>query len=142
VEFPFQLDESARTVTESSLEKARPSILHIEDDADLGKVVATSLDEFADVSQAANLSQAQRLLEQRRFSLVILDICLPDGSGLDLLQRLMASEVPVIILCADAPPAEVHHQVDSVIVKTRQPEGSIVSTVLEVLKRRRTQVTD
>ncbi|HEY2685705.1 MAG TPA: PAS domain S-box protein [Steroidobacteraceae bacterium] len=137
VEFPFQMDESARTVTEASLEKARPSILHIEDDADLGKVVATSLDEFADVSQATNLSQAQRLLEQRRFSLVILDICLPDGSGLDLLQRLMASEVPVIILCADAPPAEVHHQVDSVIVKTRQPEGSIVSTVLEVLKKRR-----
>jgi len=42
----------------------------------------------ASVFAAATLAEARELLGHRRFTLVILDINLPDGSGIDLLQEI------------------------------------------------------
>ena len=44
----------------------------------------------AQCSQAASLAEARAQLQQRRFDLVLLDVGLPDGSGLELLPWLAA----------------------------------------------------
>ena len=78
-------------------------ILIVEDDLSLsnGIVLALKDSEFAFV-QARDLRSARRETESAVFDLIILDINLPDGNGLDFLKELRkSSAVPVIILTAN-----------------------------------------
>lgn len=79
-------------------------ILLLEDDAALGQGIRFALSQGGvQVELCAALSQAQSILPGRDFDLLILDVNLPDGSGLDLLQdvRRRHSSVPVILLTAN-----------------------------------------
>ena len=49
-----------------------------------------ALFEVADIEHSTNLSDARNCLESGTYDLVILDITLPDGSGLELLSILSA----------------------------------------------------
>ncbi len=78
-------------------------IFLLEDDEALGRGIAMALDTpERTVTLAQTISQAESLLHQQ-FSLLILDINLPDGSGIDLLRRLRVQGncVPVILLTAN-----------------------------------------
>lgn len=78
-------------------------ILLIEDDNALGRGVAVALTESGRiVALARDLQQARQRWEQQSFDLVVLDLNLPDGNGLDFLRWLrQRSEVPVLILTAN-----------------------------------------
>ncbi len=78
-------------------------ILIVEDDDALSQGIFLAL-RSPDVEPllAQTLGQARRFLEDRHVELVILDVNLPDGSGLELLQELRrSSSVPVILLTAN-----------------------------------------
>lgn len=78
-------------------------ILIIEDDLSLANGIALALkdSEFTFV-QAQDLHSAWQETENTAFDLIILDINLPDGNGLDFLKKLRRhSAVPVIILTAN-----------------------------------------
>jgi len=113
-------------------EKHLPSLLHVEDDEDLSRVLAMSLQGKVDVVLATTLKQAERLLQEKRFDLVVLDIALPDGSGLQLLQTLteqLDPAVPVMILSASEVSAKIHKSVASVMVKSRTSEAKIIRKI-------------
>lgn len=77
-------------------------ILIVEDDLSLSGGIAIALkgSEFA-FTQARDLHSARMEIQNTTFDLILLDINLPDGSGLDFLQELRGiSAVPVIILTA------------------------------------------
>ena len=79
-------------------------ILLLEDDAALGQGIRFALEnDGVQVELCTALSQAQSILPGKDFDLLILDVNLPDGSGLDLLQdvRRRHSSVPVILLTAN-----------------------------------------
>jgi len=79
-------------------------ILLLEDDAALGQGIRFALENGGvRVELCATLSQARLLLSGAAFDLLILDVNLPDGSGLDLLRevRRAGSGVPVILLTAN-----------------------------------------
>jgi len=61
---------------------------------------------------AADLASAREALSGRTFSLVVLDLLLPDGDGLDLLAEIKRSprhaETPVVLLSTEA---EVRHRI-------------------------------
>jgi DNA-binding response OmpR family regulator len=78
-------------------------ILIIEDDAALSNGITLALrDSRFAFRQAFNLSEAGTLLKSEQVDLIILDVNLPDGSGLELLKKLrISSSVPVIILTAN-----------------------------------------
>lgn len=79
-------------------------ILLLEDDSALGQGIRFALEnDGVQVELCAALSQAQSILPGKDFDLLILDVNLPDGSGLDLLQdvRRRHSSVPVILLTAN-----------------------------------------
>ena len=79
-------------------------ILLLEDDAALGQGIRFALENYGiHVELRTALSQAQSILPGKDFDLLILDVNLPDGSGLDLLQdvRRRHSSVPVILLTAN-----------------------------------------
>ena len=78
-------------------------IFLLEDDAALGRGIAMALESPAcTVTLAQTVKQAETAL-QKQYSLLILDINLPDGSGLDVLRRLRqhADDTPAILLTAN-----------------------------------------
>ena len=78
-------------------------ILIVEDDRPLGEGIALSLkNETTEVLCSVDLADAGRQLQLCVFELVILDINLPDGSGLELLRKIKAnSSTSVILLTAN-----------------------------------------
>ena len=82
------------------------NILVIEDEPDIRKNLEYNLGrEGFIVSSEASLSDAEKKLENNNdFSLIILDLMLPDGSGLDLCKKIKGNpgteSIPIIILTA------------------------------------------
>ena len=78
-------------------------LLIVEDDPTLGEGIRLALQAPELRPQLCrSLADAGELLSLRSFDLLILDINLPDGNGLDLLRALRReSEVPVILLTAN-----------------------------------------
>ena len=80
-------------------------ILVIEDEPDIRKNLEYNLarEGFA-VIGAASISEAESNLSMQTFNLILLDLMLPDGSGLDLCKKIKADSktesIPVIILTA------------------------------------------
>ena len=79
-------------------------ILLLEDDVTLGQGIRLALEnDSVNVELCTTRSQAQNLLTGADFDLLILDVNLPDGSGLDLLRDVRGrhSSLPVILLTAN-----------------------------------------
>ena len=80
-------------------------ILIIEDEPDIRKTLEYNISrEGYEVISASSLSEGRQKLESASFTLLLLDLMLPDGSGLDLFRELKQdislSSMPVIILTA------------------------------------------
>ena len=77
-------------------------ILVIEDEPDIRKTLEYNLErENFIVTSASSLSDAKEHLAKDNFSLLILDLMLPDGSGLDLCRELKSNstiESPLILI--------------------------------------------
>ena len=78
-------------------------ILLLEDDTTLGSGIRMALQcPSVQITLCRTLAQAQNALAQNSYDLLILDINLPDGSGLELLEKVRrTSHVPVILLTAN-----------------------------------------
>jgi len=78
-------------------------IFLLEDDTALGQGIRFALEnDGIRVELCATLSQAQSLLPGADFDLLILDVNLPDGSGLEWCARVrLESAVPIIFLTAN-----------------------------------------
>lgn len=83
--------------------KQKPHILVVDDDIEIRNLLAKYLaaQEFR-VSLASDQKNLKRILAASQVDLVVLDVMLPDGSGLDICRELRAqkSTVPIIILTA------------------------------------------
>lgn len=78
-------------------------VLLIEDEPWLGEAVRDQIEKDGHPTDfVTNLTEARRHLAAANYDLVLLDLLLPDGRGLDFLRQLRASgsTVPVIILTA------------------------------------------
>lgn len=78
-------------------------ILLLEDDTVLGEGICLALkNSETDVALCRTLSEGRKMLGENAFDLLVLDINLPDGSGLELLREVRkTSAVPVILLTAN-----------------------------------------
>jgi signal transduction histidine kinase len=113
-----------------------PRILHVEDDSDLTQVIEAALAGSATVVAARTLKEAETLLRGGSFSLLLLDLTLSDGTGLDLLDRLPSlttRSLPVVILSGSEVPRDVRQRVATTLVKSRVSEAHIVKTINSLL---------
>jgi two-component system KDP operon response regulator KdpE len=100
----------------------RPTILHVEDEelnrALLRAVLARSSDprlNGATIEEARTLARARELLRDRDVDLVLMDVRLPDGSGLDLVREIKADrpDLGVVVMSASVLPDEREHAMHS-----------------------------
>jgi len=103
----FMHSEENRAATADCLEKQSRLIrvMHVDDDPDLRLLISASLRGFGYfVATAGSIGEALQLAREVRFSLFILDVRLPDGSGIDLCQQLQSLQpgVPVVYYSAYA----------------------------------------
>ena len=80
-------------------------ILIIEDEPDIRKTLEYNISrEGYKVVSASSLSEGKEQIDSSDFSLILLDLMLPDGSGLDLCREIKSdkdkSSTPIIILTA------------------------------------------
>jgi len=69
----------------------------------------------ATIVEATCLAEARARLAERRFDIVLLDVRLPDGNGLDLARELaaLASRPRIVVLSASVLPAERQAALDA-----------------------------
>ena len=90
-------------------------LLLLEDDTALGEGIRLALKSGeTEITLCRTLSEGSRALEQSTFDLLILDINLPDGSGLELRREVrQSSTVPVILLTANDMETDIANGLES-----------------------------
>ncbi len=81
----------------------RPLIFIVDDDPDILRVLKANLELYGfEVFTAETCASLKRILNEKRPDLLILDIMLPDGDGMDICRELRkeAPEIPIIMLTA------------------------------------------
>ncbi|MCF7698927.1 nitrate- and nitrite sensing domain-containing protein [Loktanella sp. M215] len=105
------IQASAHDTGESHAEPQTPGlprILHVEDDPAFSHLLSLAMTDRATVMTALSVCDAKSKLAKYQFDLIVLDLELPDGAGLEILKEdaVAGSCVPVICLSAhltDAP---------------------------------------
>lgn len=123
-----------RTISGAS---EKPRVLHVEDDADFRAILARAMQGKAEWVGAGDLREAEERLQEGRFDLAVLDLDLPDGSGLALLERLRTSPggpVPVLVLSASEIDNDMRARVEEALVKSRLSEERVVETILSLIR--------
>lgn len=135
---PTRLADAVRVAIKRS-RVLRPNILHVDDDADMVEVTAAALAGEGHMLRAGSLAAARRAIAHGLPDVVILDLGLPDGSGVDLLPDLTARDggpIPTIIYSAQDVSPEIGAQVDAVLIKSRRSIAGLTKTIQTILARR------
>ncbi|HMY27819.1 MAG TPA: PAS domain S-box protein [Agitococcus sp.] len=111
----------------------RPQILHVEDDADIIQVTQTLVEDSADYVYANNLAQARMLLSQQRFDIVLLDLGLPDGSGLELLAQIPQPKTRIVIFSGQEPIGVLPEAVSAILTKSKTSNESLLATLKAIM---------
>ena len=142
---PIEMERLQRAVQTAlrTITVQRPLIQHVEDDHDISEVTASALRRCGEVIHAESLAEARSILAQRRPDLIILDIALGDGSGLELvpdLSRRSEGLIPVVIFSVqDTPDHLLLPQVKAVLTKSRTSLQQLAHTVQRLLGQDRAE---
>jgi PAS domain S-box-containing protein len=132
----YKLLLSLASSTVAGPDAVMPKLLYVEDDEDLVSVIRAALVGRVEIVAAHSLRDAERLLRQQHFGLVVLDQWLPDGNGITLIDRIASNEsrpIPIIVLSvADVSPG-VYDRVAAVLVKSQVSAAQVATTILSYL---------
>ncbi len=131
----IQPDVSAlQRVQKSKLSaRVRPLILHIENDTDLIRVVSEVCREIADLDSAETLQEARKRLSKQTYDLIVLDLGLPDGWGLELISLLKEPKPQIIALTAHNISSEMKSQLSSVLLKSQTSNEQLLKAICQAL---------
>ena len=107
-------------------------ILHIEDDSDTREVISALVGGIAIVSNAKSVWEAKALIQRERYDLIILDVQLPDGNGLQLLplfNKSPQSSPPVIVFSVQEVSKEIASEVQAVLIKSLATNDEILQVI-------------
>jgi DNA-binding response OmpR family regulator len=115
-----------------------PRILHVDDDPDMLRVLASAFDAWAVVYSTPSVQEARSALRFNQFDAAILDIGMEDGSGLDLVPelRLRRVDVPIFVFTAQEVEPNQLKGVDRALVKSRVSLDELAAAVMEVIAKR------
>jgi len=138
IDKPIDREKLQSAIKQAVMQSAGPSdcnILHVEDDADIASLVKTLVDGQADIYHANNVSEAEQLFMQRHYSLVLLDLMLPDGNGLDLLPLIShklkqyTNPPAIIIFSAYEMDEKIPEEIKNVLIKSRCSNEQLLDVI-------------
>ena len=111
-----------------------PLVLHVDDDPDMLRVVASAFEGTAQVHSSPSVVEGEAALRRYDFDAIILDVAMADGSGLDLIPLIRRRQkAHVIVFTAqDADPKDAS-DADLVLTKSRDSLDRLVAEVVERL---------
>ncbi|HTB90969.1 MAG TPA: ATP-binding protein [Steroidobacteraceae bacterium] len=121
---------------ETSASTVVPRLLYVEDDEDLISVIRAALGGRVEIVPARSLREAEQLLREEEFGLVMLDQLLPDGNGISLVDRITeyaGHPPPIIILSAADVPHDAYPKVAAVLIKSQVSAAQVATTILSYL---------
>lgn len=86
------------------------NILIVDDEARIGRFVSMYLDRVGyTTSTCQSVDEARKLLQSKKWSLVLTDLVMPQETGFDLLQWISENypDIPVVVLTAHSSPTVV-----------------------------------
>lgn len=110
-----------------------PQILQIEDNIDMQHVVKILLEKYANVDTANTLQQAKEMLEEKNYDLVILDLLLPDGNGVEILPLLAKYRVPVLVFSNMQLNDDYAKFVSQALIKSTSSNETLLNTIMNLL---------
>ena len=131
MQFPLLTGNASPAYDLPALEAGLPHVLHVEDDLDFYQLLAAGLQGKAVLTHAPNIAQASQMLKEAHFALVVLDISMPDGSGLQLLNEI--GDTPVMILSSHDMPPEITRRVALALVKSQVSERTVLDSILRLV---------
>lgn len=121
-------------------ESHKENILHVEDDPDIACLIKILLQELADIDLAVNKVEAMEKLKQGTYSLILLDMMLPDGSAEELLPYIEEhfTSTPVVLFSAQEVDQKLKSKVSKALVKSRTSNATLVDTIKQLLEKKYT----
>ena len=122
---------------------AKGHVLHVDDEPDVRLLISASLRDFGYVVATAGTSaEALELAKQFKFDLCILDVRLPDGSGIQLCQKIhqLQPGAPVLYYSAYASDEEQEAALSvcgDAYLKKPVLAAKLEQTIAELLKSKR-----
>lgn len=104
-------------------------VLYVEDDKDLSTVVSTVLKPWCDVFVVDNAKDAKSSADQYHYDVILLDLILSDGLGIDLLPHFKIKEIPVVVFTAFDLPREFSPYAAGFLVKSKTSHEDIIREV-------------
>lgn len=131
---PIDFERLSTTMSSLIEHDQRTRILHVEDNLDVIEVTQALFENEVDYHYATTLTDALTKLAEHAYNLVIIDISLPDGSGLELLAHIELG-CPIVIFSGQESSAEISKKVDATLTKSISSNDEIMATVKRLLKR-------
>ena len=120
--------------------RRQKTILHVENDRDVGKIVSALLAEYAHVANVKTVRDGKVAIRKNQYDLVILDLLLPDGDGSEILDELVLANrhksTPVVIYSVkEAHAHDLERQnVRAGLLKSQTSNDELVASVRRILE--------
>ncbi len=112
------------------------TILYIEDDPDNLLIVEELLKDRASMLSAGSVAEAKEVISTQQPDLIIMDLNLPDGNGMDIIaymQQIGKNSIPVVLFSACEIPPETSKEVALSLVKSKTSNEELISLINKLL---------
>ena len=137
---PIDQSRLLSAINQLAAPRSFPFILHVEDEPDVHVIVSTLLKGTAKVVWAQTLQAAREQLANNAFDLALLDIGLPDGSAIQLLDTLNrhSPPIPTVMFSARDVDESLAQQVSAALVKSTTSNEDLIDTIRSLLPKTHT----
>ncbi len=133
---PFRVAQALASLESSH---PRPTVLHVEDDIDVHRVLQAVLEDGTTLLHAPTLHAARKILLSTPVDLVILDSHLPDGRGADLIPDVHAAggpTLPILFFSGEEGESALAAEVSRTLLKSSASNLDIQRVVQSLLRER------
>jgi DNA-binding response OmpR family regulator len=130
---PIVQERLVGVLKQTSHRKNRHHLLHIEDDRDLTQITRTLVEGIADYTCALTLEDARLLLAKEQFDIILLDLHLPDGSGLELMNMIRQLSAQVIVFSGHELSSIDRDGITTVLTKAKTSNDQLLKAIKNII---------